>query len=159
MSMISPNPMQQSRRVGPKCGVMMLALFFLVSVLFQVMMPAANAASLEERLGRIIIPKVELEEARLEEVIDWLRQSARKHDPRECGVNLIVKLDNKAKNKKITLNLRKIPFDDLLRYICILADLNYRVTDKVVYIYSGELPSEEMKTRYYHIKDLPIKSG
>ena len=99
-----------------------------------------------------------MEEERLEEVIEWLRQAARKHDPRDRGVNLIVKLDDKAKDKKITLNLRQIPFDDLIRYVCIVADLNYRVTGKVVYIYSGELPGEEMKTRYYHIKNLPVKS-
>ena len=71
----------------------------------------------------IIVPKIELREAALAEVVDFLRKKSVELDPDKVGVNLILK-PGTVSEVKITLTLNNIPLLEAVRYTAGLANLD-----------------------------------
>lgn len=110
------------------------------------------AQDLHDRIEKMVIPKVDFNEAKVEDVIVWMRQTSERLDPEKTGINIVVDLDDEAKAKTVTMKLRKVPLDDFVRFFCHMADLEYRITGKVLIITSEELPAGKMETRTYPVK-------
>lgn len=90
-------------------------------------------ASLEDKLRLIKIPKIEFEEASPDVVFDYLSRISKTYDPDRKGVNIIhMKLNNS--DSKITMNASHIPMLDVIKYVCMLADLHYQIDRYAVVI-------------------------
>lgn len=72
---------------------------------------------------KIIIPRMELRDAKLEEALDFLRVKSKELDPDKQGVNIILANPTPARDARITLSLINVPLTEALRYVTELAGL------------------------------------
>lgn len=68
-----------------------------------------------QRARRIIFPHVQFHEAKLSEVLDYLRMKSMELDPDKQGVDLIMK-PGTPDGASITLDLKDMPLNEVLRY-------------------------------------------
>lgn len=123
-------------------------------------------ASVDQKLGMIRLPRVQLDGASVEEAVDYLRNQARVHDAAglttaERGVNISLdpgSADSIAAKdvagKKITLNLQNVPLRDALEYVARAAGLVLRTN-----AYGAELVSSSDGTSYMVTRSLSIPPG
>jgi hypothetical protein len=135
--MQAPQPLQAQRRAEPE---------------------AKPASRVQQKLSRIIVPKVSFEEASVETVFKYLTQRSKELDVNGEGINFL--LDAKETALAVTIDFENIPFGELIRYVCAAADLKYRVEEHAVFI-GSTLPPAELETRFYPIGDqgLPVEEG
>ena len=112
---------------------------------------------LYNRLNDLMIDHIEFNEADLSSVILQLRAVSKDKDPLGEGFNIIIPQAEKYANKIVTLNLDQIPLYEVIRYICKITGLNFRIdeTDKIITIGSGSDVSD-MTTRYIPIRQATV---
>jgi general secretion pathway protein D len=132
------------------------------------------------KLNRIIIPRVDLQEATVREAVDFLQRRSRDLDttaesPSERkGVNIVLKLDTGApaptpdpaapvdpnapppqvggnENTKITLALTNVPLIEALRYLTELSGLKYKIDPYAVSIVPLTENTTELVTKEYRV--------
>ncbi len=103
------------------------------------------------RLKELVIPRVDLQGASLEEVMEFLRIRSRELDPQKRGVDFILKVSDDIKNKPITLSLQSVPLEEALRYATEQADAVYRLDDHAVIITSPTERSDTLLIRSYRV--------
>ena len=100
-------------------------------------------AFIQNKLNSIIIPRVDFEDAAVEEAIDFVRLRATQldvieNDPAKRGLNFVIRNPRPAAAaagpapKIRELRLKNVPLGILLRYICDLTNLRYTVDDFAV---------------------------
>ena len=50
------------------------------------------AQDLYDRIENMVIPKVDFNEAKVEDVIVWMRQTSERLDPEKTGINIVVEI-------------------------------------------------------------------
>ena len=75
--------------------------------------PNATQAALQQ----VILPRVDVREATLAEVLEFLRQKGNQIAEGKVAINFVTQLDDTQKAAKITLSLQNVPFTEALRYI------------------------------------------
>ncbi len=112
---------------------------------------------LYNRLNDLMIDHIEFEGADVSSAISMLRARSKDLDPQGEGFNIIVPQSEKYADKTVTLNLDQIPLYEVIRYICKITGLNFRIdeTDKIITIGSGSDVSD-MITRYIPIRQATI---
>ena len=75
-----------------------------------------------ERAGKIVIPKVVLQEASVREADEILRKQSIEFDPEHKGVAILMTAKDTA-DARITLNLRNVPIAEALKYVAALTGL------------------------------------
>jgi hypothetical protein len=84
-----------------------------------------KAVDQEKQLAGLIIPKVQLKEATIGAVFDYLKMTAGKISDGKASVNFVLKLpDDVIKTQTITLNMTDAPFTEVVKYVAELANLN-----------------------------------
>ncbi|HOK04881.1 MAG TPA: hypothetical protein P5270_06445 [Victivallales bacterium] len=86
-----------------------------------------------DKLKKIIFDKVFFDEKDVIDAISYIRKRSQEIDPEGKGINIIIK-DIKKGEYRVTLELSDIPAADLLRYICMAAELDLRVEQFAVII-------------------------
>jgi len=90
-------------------------------------MNSLELAKRKTALHKVIIPKVDLDNASIQEALDLLAVQVEKISQKKVLPNFIVQDPTRAfKGQQITLRLHNIPADTLLRYICDQAGGNTR---------------------------------
>ncbi len=117
----------------------------------------AAGNELYNRLNELMIDHIEFDGSDITSAISYLRQRSKDLDPQGEGFNIIVPQSEKYADKTITLNLDQIPLYEVIRYICKITGLNFRIdeTDKIITIGSGSDVSD-MVTRYIPIRQATI---
>jgi len=112
---------------------------------------------LYNRLNELMIDHIEFEGSDITSAISLLRARSKDLDPQGEGFNIIVPQSEKYADKTVTLNLDQIPLYEVIRYICKITGLNFRIdeTDKIITIGSGSDVSD-MVTRYIPIRQATI---
>ena len=112
---------------------------------------------LYNRLNELMIDHIEFDGSDITSAISYLRQHSKDLDPQGEGFNIIVPQSEKYADKTITLHLDQIPLYEVIRYICKITGLNFRIdeTDKIITIGSGSDVSD-MVTRYIPIRQATI---
>ena len=112
---------------------------------------------LYNRLNELMIDHIEFNESDVSSAIALLRARSKDLDPQGEGFNIIVPQAEKYANKLVTLNLDQIPLYEVIRYICKITGLSFRIdeTDKILTIGSGSDVSE-MDTRFIPIRQATI---
>lgn len=122
--------------------------------------------NVDQKLGLIRLPRVQLDGATVEEAVDYLRSQARTHDTTamttaERGVNISVdpgpadsSSAREVAEKKITLNLQNVPLRDALEYVARAAGLVLRTN-----AFGAELVSSADGTSYMVTKAITLPPG
>ena len=112
---------------------------------------------LYNRLNELMIDHIEFSDSDIGSVITLLRARSKDLDPNGEGFNIIVPQAEKYANKLVTLNLDQIPLYEVIRYICKITGLSFRIdeTDKIITIGSGSDVSD-MITRYIPIRQATV---
>lgn len=115
------------------------------------------------KLERIIIPKISLEQATLDEAIDFLRTRAAEfdtfeQDPARRGVNFTVNLGapdseiaKRIRNQRINLRLLQVPISQILKYITENTHTTYKTDEFAVIITPAGSSSDELVSRNYRV--------
>ena len=112
---------------------------------------------LYNRLNELMIDHIEFNDSDIGSVITMLRARSKDLDPQGEGFNIIVPQAEKYANKLVTLNLDQIPLYEVIRYICKITGLSFRIdeADKIITIGSGSDVSD-MVTRYIPIRQATV---
>lgn len=122
--------------------------------------------NVDQKLGMIRLPRVQLDGATLEEAVDYLRSQARTHDTTamttaERGVNISVdpgpadsSSAKEVAEKKITLNLQNVPLREALEYVARASGLMLRTN-----AFGAELVSSSDGTSYMVTKSITLPPG
>jgi hypothetical protein len=90
-----------------------------------------------ERASKIILPKVEIEDAAAAECVDFLRAktaSMRTPDGDSLAVNIVLKVREGMALPNITLFLRETPLSEVARYVAELAGLRLHAEEHALVI-------------------------
>ena len=86
----------------------------------------AAVPAMQKQLEKIIVPKVEFEEATLEEAFEFVRIKSKELTSGNVVPNFILRAGNSGIDKKeITLSLANVPMSEVLKYIGRLADTKF----------------------------------
>lgn len=123
----------------------------------------ANFVSVKNKLDRILIPKIALDQSSLEEALDFLRLRASENDtleldPARKGVNFTVNLgapDSPAATRvralRFDLRLSQVPLSQALKYLTEITHTTYTTDDFSVIISPPGSASPELVTRNYRV--------
>lgn len=108
--------------------------------------PAENHSKLES----IIFPSVEFDDADIYSVIRYLDRGAKRYDPEKNNISIIPGFDNvvAATLPRVTMSFSRIPLSEVLRYLCKLVGLKFKMVQNTVEIGPQV---DDMETRYFNI--------
>jgi len=138
---------------------------------------AGPKATINNKLNKIIIDKMDLEDASIREVVDFLKQKSRQldnstDDPKKKGVNIVLKLASQTpptaptddqsaetppaeagvtEDTKISIALKNVPLIEAVRYLTELAGLKYKIEPFAVSIIPLTENTEELVTKEYRV--------
>jgi len=130
--------------------------------------PGAAATDLAQvtvaaKLERIIIPKISLDQASLDDAVDFLRTRAAEFDtfepdPARRGVNFTVNLGapdseiaKRIRSQRINLRLVQVPLSQILKYITDVTQTTYKTDEFSVIITPTGSSSDELIPRSYRV--------
>lgn len=108
-------------------------------------------ANLLTKIRSIVFPKVDLQGATLEEVVEYLRIQTRELDSGRKGISFVLRAPPEAKAKPITLNLKQVPLEELLRYVTEMSGTSYRLDEFAVNITSLSEKTDALITKSYRV--------
>lgn len=126
-------------------------------------MIGGEQVTISAKLDRIMIPKIMLDQATLDEALDFLRLRASENDtfepdPAKRGVNFTVNLgppeSDTAKSiraQKFDLRVSNVPLSQALRYITDITRTSFTTDDFAVIITPAGFSAEELVTRTYRV--------
>ena len=79
-----------------------------------------EASPAEVQANKIILPKVQFQDATLTEAVEFLRVKSRELDPEKKGLNILIKPGGNP-NNRITMQLKDVPAYEALRYCAEIA--------------------------------------
>ena len=149
---------------------------------------AANSKdAINNKLNKIIIDRMDLEDASIREVVDFLKQKSRQldnstDDPKKKGVNIVLKLASPTaaaasvegqsteipasesgvtEDTKISIALKNVPLIEAVRYLTELSGLKYKIEPFAVSIIPLTENTEELVTKEYRVPPgfIPASSG
>jgi|GEM_PF-2349745 len=100
---------------------------------------AAKAASLEGRMRRTVLPRLDLVDARIPEVLEFLQIKAAEISPDGARPNFVIRLDEQDAKRPVTLRLTQPTLHAALAALATLADLEIRYDEHAVTIRSRSL--------------------
>lgn len=122
-----------------------------------------EAVSVKNKLSRIMIPKLSLEQASLDEALDFLRSRAVENDtleldPARKGVNFTVNIGApdspeaiRVRSQRLDLRLTNIPLSQALKYITEATRTKFTTDDFAVIITPVSSTSNDMVARNYRV--------
>jgi general secretion pathway protein D len=147
---------------------------------------AGSKDAINNKLNKIIIDRMDLDQASIREVVDFLKQKSRQldnstDDPKKKGVNIVLKLaapaaapaaDGQAaepatsesgvtEDTKISIALKNVPLIEAVRYLTELAGLKYKIEPFAVSIIPLTENTEELVTKEYRVPPgfIPASAG
>ncbi|MDR1146199.1 MAG: M56 family metallopeptidase [Verrucomicrobiales bacterium] len=115
--------------------------------------------SVAERLQRIVIPKVKFTDAEVGEVLNYLQEQSKLHDPLKVGVNIVFKAEPTNASPdwqgggNLTLDLVEVSLGKILDLIRTLTLYKYEVTEQAVYVLPNIETSEVMLVRVFVVPE------
>ena len=98
-----------------------------------------GAVQREKQLAALILPHVELNDATFGTALDYLKQSAAKQGVTD--ISFVVQApQDVVDTKKVTLNLSKIPFTEVIRYVGELTGFKFSIEKYAIVVKSDAGP-------------------
>lgn len=129
--------------------------------------------AINRKLTGIIIQKIDLQDATIREVVDYLKQKSREldtstDDPQKKGVNIVISLPAPPKsetqpqdqsptteiteNTKVSLYLNSVPLIVAIQYLAELANIKYNIEPYAISLIHRDENTEELLTREFRVK-------
>lgn len=118
------------------------------------MLAAPKTVAQIQKMDRIILPRVQFQDASIEEAIEFLRVKSRDLDtssPGGGGVNMILRNGDAPSSARISLDLKDVPLSEALRYVTELAQMKYKVESNAVMIVPLSEDASQMYTRTFRV--------
>jgi general secretion pathway protein D len=127
---------------------------------------ASSKANIMRKLDDIVIPSMDLQDASIREVVQFLTQQSKQIDPAGEGVNIVLKLPSSSEpldemdpdaappvteDTSITIILNQIPLIEAIRYVTELTGLKYKVEPFAVAIVPITENTDELVTREFRV--------
>ena len=107
----------------------------------------SGAIMIEDKLRKLIVPEINLEDVPFEDAIVWFRQQSmeldKQIDPAGRGVNFILRASDR-REALISIRLKSIPMWDALQYVCEMANVAVHIEPFAVML---QPPAEDDKIR------------
>lgn len=125
------------------------------AVIEQPVITTRGTQSINRKLDEIVIPRVNLTGARIDEAIEFLKKRSQEfdtsaEDPTDRGVNFVVKADPNSA-QPITLELGQVPLREALKYIVENAGLKYKVEPYAVLVVPLSESTDVLITKEYRV--------
>ena len=143
---------------------------------------AGSKDVINNKLNKIIIDRIDLDQASIREVVDFLKQKSRQldtstEDPKKKGVNIVLKIDSQSPvalstdeqvaeptttpDTKISISLKNVPLIEAVRYMTEIAQLKYKIEPFAVSIIPQAENTEELVTKEYRVPPgfIPASAG
>lgn len=98
---------------------------FLLCAAWMVIACPAGASPLKNQLEQLIVPKVEFKEASFDSTLDYLTQVAQRESGGRIAPNFVRLYSPEIAEKPITLSLTSMPYTEVLRYLGMLAGVEF----------------------------------
>lgn len=92
--------------------------------------------SLTQKLETLRVERTDFTDATLDEVLEYLKVRSRDLDPEKKGIDFVNTLSRDTVLRPVSLNVRDLPMQEILRYATEMAGVTYRVEDFAVRIVS-----------------------
>ena len=98
--------------------------------------PPSPGASIESKLQAIVLPSIDLSDAKIELVVQFLNMRGAELDPAKQGVPIVLKLKGKPADQipPVTFHGKQVALLDALKAVTLAAGLTYRVDGNLVVI-------------------------
>ncbi len=113
--------------------------------------PRGGRETIQRKLREMIIAQIDFSEATLGEVMEYLRVRTRDLDPTGKGVDFVNGVPADQPLKPISLNLREVPVEEVLRYVADIAGITYKVEEFAVRLVSLADASADIISRTYRV--------
>lgn len=110
--------------------------------------------TVQEKIERIVIPEVAIEDEPLGDVIAMIRYYARRYDPEEKGINVLFSGTPAQASRRVTILASALPLADMIRYLCLDNGLTFRIDRAALVFTTRGNASDFMETRCY-----PVSAG
>jgi general secretion pathway protein D len=148
---------------------------------------ANSKDAINNKLNKIILDRIDLEDASIREVVDFLKQKSRQldtstDDPKKKGVNIVLKLASQnsaplpsttteaqepattpgvTEDTKISIALKNVPLIEAVRYLTELAGLKYKIEPFAVSLLPLTENTEDLVTKEYRVPPgfIPASTG
>lgn len=119
---------------------------------------AIEESGLHEKLQKIIFNNLEFDGASITSVITHLNNLSKEADPDRVGVSIVSNLSSSEARGvgRISLSFDHIPMAEAIRYICLQANLKYKIEENAVII--GDSSIDEMDIRFFNVRYALISS-
>ena len=96
---------------------------------------SGKQTALYNKLQSIVIPYISFRDGSVETILDYLKSQSKLYDPAKTGVNILKPNKLEERTKKIPyFVLEQVPLLDVIRYVCDIANLSYKVDDVAVWV-------------------------
>jgi lipopolysaccharide export system protein LptA len=89
---------------------------------------------MEKKLKSIIVPRLEFQDAHIEDALEFFRAVSREADPKRHGVNIVYKPRAGQDNPSVSMSLTQVPLFDAIRFLTEVGGVDFRITDSAVII-------------------------
>lgn len=116
-----------------------------------------SAGILSKKLDNLILKQIDFTDAGIQSIVKFLGQESKRLDTATgTGINIALGLNDKEISQipKITMNLENIPMSAVIRYLCQITSLKYRIQDNVLTIGTDSI--DEMDTRFFKVRSALI---
>ena len=107
--------------------------------------------TIQRKLRELIIAQVDFSEATVGEVMEYLRVRTRDLDPSGKGIDFVNGVPADQPLRPISLNLREVPIEEVLRYVADMAGITYKVEEFAVRLVSLTDASADIISRTYRV--------
>ena len=114
---------------------------------------------IRDKLQNIIIDRIDLDDATISSVITYLNAESKKLDKTDgAGINIVLRLNNSTDDNvnRITMSMEEVPFEEILKYVCLATGLKYRIEKHAVII--GNDSIEKIITEFFTVETDIINS-
>ena len=111
-----------------------------------------NRSTLYDKLQKIMIDKILFETTDIQSILARLAALSKENDPEGVGVSIIPPPDIAIRSRKIPyLELEKVPLLEVLKYVCELAGLKYKIEDRAVLV--GTEGIDDMEHGFFQVRN------
>lgn len=106
---------------------------------------------IQQKLRDLKIAQIDFSGAALEEVVEYLRLRSRDLDPQGKGIDFVLRTPAETQSRLISLSLKDVPIEEVLRYVCDMAGLTFRVEEYAVMLLSAADDSGVIISKSYRV--------
>ena len=116
-----------------------------------------DASALSDKLSKLILKEVTFTDANIQAVVRFLAQESKRVDMIDgTGINIVLGIpeDEIDNVPLVTMSLENIPMSEVIRYLCQMCNLKYRIQEQVLTI--GNDSIDAMDTKFFKVRSALI---